>query len=126
MADMYFETLKPRIEEEWKKKGRKPEHIVKAKIAKEEVIEGIEIAKKEREKYIKKHPQETLSYREELQNLKKSLEEKKAKGKDTSSLEIKIKAIEDKLKTSKEKLSDKDVAGIKEEIEKIKKEGEKI
>jgi len=126
MADMYLESLRPKIEEHWRKLRRKPVHLVRKKITKKEIIVGIEKAKKEREKYIKKFSQETLSFEQELKDLKKEIEEKKSKGKKTSKLELKLTDLENRLKPFKGKIKEKDAAGIKDEIALIKKEVRKL
>jgi hypothetical protein len=126
VADMYLETLVPRLAEEWKKIGKAPRHIAKEKIARTDVERGIETAKKEREKYIKKIPQETLTLKQEIFNLKKEAEEKKKKGKNTTNSEQKIKDLEDRIGNYSDKISDKDKEGVMREIEGIRLEIKKL
>ena len=126
MADMYLESLVPRVAEQWKRLGKAPMHRVVEKIQRAEVIEGIKKAKIEREKYVLKNPEKSLSLNEELSGLKKALEEKKKLGKKTSNVELKIKSLEDRLRPFKGKIPEKDSAGIKREIDSIKKEIEGI
>jgi hypothetical protein len=126
MADMYFESLNPRLEDSWKKIGRKPIHLVKEKIKKEEVIAGIKKAKEERVKYIKKNPSEVLSIGQEISDMKKKIEELKKKGKKTSDLEIKLHSLEERVKPFKGKVPARDAQGISAELNELKKEVSKI
>jgi len=124
MADMYLESLNPRIEESWKKLGKKPRHIVVKKLQKAEVEKGISEAQKERAKYIKKNPEEKVSFAESLNQIKKLIEEKK-KSKDTSKLENKLAELQSRFKGIKE-VNSNDAAGAKAEIDEFKKEVEKL
>ncbi|MEI6058319.1 MAG: DUF87 domain-containing protein, partial [archaeon] len=126
IADMYLESLRPRIEEAWKKIKKTPVHLEKKKIARTEVEKGIEMAKKEREKYIKKNPQKEISVAEELINLKKLVEEKKKKGNKTDAVELSINSLSERIKPFKGKIQEKDAKDIMSEVEVIKKEVEKI
>ncbi|MCK5321107.1 VCBS repeat-containing protein [Candidatus Pacearchaeota archaeon] len=122
MADMYLESLRPKVEGQWKKVGKNPMHLVKKKLNKSEVVAGIEKAKVERAKYIKKNPQEKVSFDQEILDIKKSVGEEKKKGKDTSALEIKIEGLKERLKPFKGKISSKDSEGIEKEIDSLRKE----
>jgi len=123
MADMYLESLRPKAQGSWAKIGSPPMHLVKKKIAGEEVTEGIRKAQKERVKYIKKNPQQSISFDQELLNLKKGLEEKKKRGKDTSKIEMKFDVLKNKLAPLKGKpILAKDAVGIKKEVNDLKKQ----
>ena len=126
MSELYLSSLRPRIEEQWKKLGKKVQHIVRERISKEVVEKGISEAKKERAKYIKKNPEGEVSFAEEIVQLKKTLEEKKKAGKDVSQSEARVNDLQNRLKPFKGKISSKDAEGIKEEVDSIRKEAEKI
>jgi len=126
MADMYMESLLPRIAEQWKRMGKAPMHRVVEKIQRADVVEGIKKAKEEREKYILKNPEKNLSLNEEISKLKRALEEKKKMGKGTSNTELKLKNLEDRLKPFKGKIPEKDAVGLKSEMDLIKKEIEGV
>ena len=120
MADMYLESLRPKIEGQWKKVGREPMHLVRERLSKEDVAEGIKKAKVERAKYIKKNPQEKISFDQEILNIKKSVEEEKKKGKNTSALEVKVEGLKERLKPFKGNVPSKDSEGIEKEIDTLK------
>ncbi len=122
MADMYLESLRPKVEEQWKKAGKTPVHLVRKRMSRSEVVEGIAKAKIERAKYIKKNPQGKVSFDQKILDIKKSVEEEKKKGKETSALEIKIKGLQDRLKPFKGNVPTKDSLGIEQEINTLKKE----
>ncbi|MFH1521437.1 MAG: DUF87 domain-containing protein, partial [archaeon] len=122
MADMYLESLRPKVAEWWKNAGKTPVHLVRKKLSRTEVIEGIAKAKEERAKYIKKNPQGEVSFDEKISEIKKSVDEEKKKGKDTSALEIKVEGLRDRLKPFKGKVPAKDSLGIEQEIDALKKE----
>jgi len=126
MAELYLETLRPRIEEQWKKLGENPRHIVRKRLNKEVVKEGIVEAKKERAKYIKKNPEKEVSLAEEINKIKSKIEEKKKGGKVTSQVENKLQAIQERLKPFKGKVSEADARGIIEELKTLGKETEEI
>ncbi|PIN94501.1 hypothetical protein COU56_02600, partial [Candidatus Pacearchaeota archaeon CG10_big_fil_rev_8_21_14_0_10_31_9] len=126
MAEMYLESLRPRFVDSWKKLGKAPRHFVRKKIAREEVAKGIEEAKKERAKYIKKNPEKEVSFKEEIVDIKRKIEEFKKKGKDTSQIENKLNDLDNRLKPFKGKIGEKDAKGIKEEVDLIKEEVEKM
>ncbi|VVB78317.1 Uncharacterised protein [uncultured archaeon] len=127
MADMYLETLRPGIEEQWKKSGKKVEHVVKEKISKEEVVKGIEKAKQEREKFLKSNPQEALSIDSELKKLKDLLDTKKKSGKNTIISENNFNNLQTRLKPLNGKpLSASDVDSLKLEIKNLTDEINKI
>jgi hypothetical protein len=116
MAEMYLETLRPKIEEQWKSLGKKPMHIVKKKITKAEVASGIAKAKKEREEIVKKGPGEEVSLAESILELKKLVEEKKKKGVKTADVEAKIVSLNDKVRMFKGKINDSDSKVLKDEV----------
>jgi hypothetical protein len=126
MAEMYLESLRPRFVDSSKKLGKAPRHFVRKKIAREEVAKGIEEAKKERAKYIKKNPEKEVSFKEEIVDIKRKIEEFKKKGKDTSQIENKLNDLDNRLKPFKGKIGEKDAKGIKEEVDLIKEEVEKM
>jgi hypothetical protein len=125
MADMYLDAAVPKLEEQWRKLGRKPVHLVRKRISKEEVMKGILKAQKERTAYIKQNPEKKLSLNEEIGALKRDINAKKRGGKDTSKIEMQIADLEKRLKPSKGMVSKDDAEGIMKEIkdiqEKIKK-----
>ena len=125
MADMYLEGLVPRIEEQWKSLGLAVKHLVKKKLAREEVEKAIEKGKEEREKYIKKNPQEQISIYQEIVNLKNKVEEKKRKGAQTSETEVRISDLVNRVKSANGKLNESDTKGVLTEIAKLKEELEK-
>jgi len=124
MADMYLESLIPVILGDWKSIGKNPEHIIRERIAREEITEGISKAEKERERYIKENPPQRISFAEEISNLRKNLEEKKRRGKNTVILESKIADFLNRLKPFKGMVSARDAEGIKQELSSLKKEVE--
>jgi hypothetical protein len=126
MAEMYLEGLRTRVADQWKKLGKQPVHKVKERLKKEDISQALKKAKEEREKYIKKNPQEQISLKEEISAIKKIVEEKKKKGKKTNAVEVKIAAIEEKLKPFKGQVNANDAKGIKEELSKLKKEAEDV
>lgn len=127
MADMYLETIAPTIAGHWKSLNKNPEHIVKERISKEEVSEGIEKAKEEREKFIKNNPQEEFSLDNEIRKLKDFIEEKKRKGINTSENENQLNDLQNRLKPFKgKKLSPGDIEGIKSELKSIYNEINKL
>jgi len=122
MADMYLETLRPKLAEHWKKIGKEPIHIVRKKIARSEVVKGIQAAKIERAKYIKKNPEKKISFKEEVSGLKSQMESLKKKGKDTSGIEIRVKNLEDRLKPFKGAIPAEDSQSIAIEVNELKRE----
>ncbi len=126
MADMYLESLLPVILGDWKSIGKNPEHLVKERIEREEVMEGISRSEKEREKYMRENPARQVSFREELLNLKNKVEEKKRRGKNTAIIESKIVNFQERLKPFKDRINAKDAEGIKQELESLKAEIEKL
>ena len=121
MVDMYLESLLPVIAGHWKSLGKNPEHIVLERLTKSEVTEGIEKAAREREKYLKEHPEKKLSLAEELSKLRKGIEEKRKSGKNTTDLESKLNDFQNRLKTFTGKVSVKDAQGIMLELNSLKK-----
>jgi hypothetical protein len=122
MAEMYLESLRPRFEEHWSSLGKKPMHLVKKKIDKAAVSEGILKAKAERKKYVAKNPEKVQSFDQEVLDLKRLIEEQKRKGKKTSSVELKLTDLKKRLKPFKGKISASDAKGMGVEIESLKKE----
>ncbi|MBT4135340.1 DUF87 domain-containing protein, partial [archaeon] len=122
MAEMYLESLRPRFEENWKTLGKKPMHVVKKKIDRATVSEGILKAKAERKKYVSKNPEKVQSFDQEVLDLKKLIEEKKRAGKQTSSVELKLTDLKKRLKPFKGKISASDAKGMSAEVEGLKKE----
>lgn len=121
MVDMYLESLLPVIAGDWKSLGKNPEHVVRERISKTEVIEGISKAEKEREKYLKENPQKKLTLAEELSNVKKGIEEKRKEGKNTTDIESKLNDFQNRLKGFKGTVSQKDAEGIMQELNSLKK-----
>jgi len=126
MADMYLESLLPVILGDWKSIGKNPMHIVRERIEREEVMEGISRSEKERERYMRENPVREVSFREELWNLKREVEEKKKKGKNTAILESKIIDFQNRLRPFKDKINARDAEGIKQELDYLKKELERL
>ena len=126
MADMYLESLIPVILGDWKSIGKNPQHIVRERIAREEVTEGISRAEKERERYIRENPPKEISFEEELSNLRKNVEEKRKRGKNTANLESKIADFQNRLKPFKGRINIRDAEGIKQELNSLKKELERL
>jgi len=120
MADMYLETLRPKMVENWKKIGKVPMHLVRKKLTTSAVTQGIQRAKIERARYIKKNPQKVVSFDEEVSALKKRVEEQKKKGRDTAAIEMKITALVDRLKPFKGKITAKDAEGVTFEVDGLK------
>ncbi|MCK4649724.1 DUF87 domain-containing protein [Candidatus Pacearchaeota archaeon] len=120
IAEMYLKSLRSKAMDQWKKIGKKPMHLVRRRLSAVEVTEGIKKAKTERAKYIKKNPQESISFNEEILNIKKSVEEEKKKGRDTSIFEVKIEGLKNRLKPFKGNIPSKDSLGIKQEIDALK------
>jgi uncharacterized membrane protein len=121
MAEMYLESLRPRFEENWKSLGKKPMHLVRKKIRREVVSEGILKAKAARKKYVAKNPKKIQSFESEILSLKKLIEEQKRKGKQTSKIEMKFEDLKKRLKPYKGKVPANDAAGLKMEVEELKK-----
>ncbi|MDH3353319.1 MAG: DUF87 domain-containing protein, partial [Nanoarchaeota archaeon] len=122
MADMYLETLRPKVLEVWKKLGKTPMHIVKKTLAKKDVISGIAKAKAERAKYIKKNPQKIVSLGERVSDFKSRIDGVKKKGADTSKIEISLTALEDKLRPFKGKVPENDAKVISAEFDNLEKQ----
>jgi hypothetical protein len=122
MADMYLETLRPKLIEHWKKLGKEPMHIVRKKITRAEVVKGIQAAKIERAKYIKKNPEKKVSFKGEVSKLKERMETLKKTGKNTSNVEIRVKSLDDRLKPFKGKIPSEDSQSIAIEVNELKKE----
>jgi hypothetical protein len=121
MAEMYLESLRPRFEDNWKTLDKKPMHIVKKKINKAVVSEGILKAKAARKKYVAKNPKKVQSFDQDIIDLKKLIEEKKRKGKLTSKVEMQLEDLKKRLKPFKGRVSANDSAGLKAEVEELKK-----
>jgi len=122
MADMYLETLRPKLVEHWKKLGKEPMHIVKKKIARAEVMKGIQEAKIERAKYIKKNPEKRVLFKDEIVGLKERIETLKKMGKKTSTVEIRVKSLGERLKPFKKGISAGDSQSIAIEVNELKRE----
>lgn len=122
MADMYLDSLNPKVEAQWKRLGKTPIHLQKKIIDRNEVSQGIDKAKEERAKYIKKNPQRVISFEQEIINLKNKIEEIKKKGGDTSRVEIKLESLSNRIKLYKGKVPEGDAAGIKQEVVAISKD----
>jgi chromosome segregation ATPase len=101
IAEMYLEGLRTKLSDNWKRLGKKPEHLVRKVINKDLIERGISTAEKDRAKYIKKNPEHGMTIKEYLLNLKKDSDEIKKKGKDVSGLETKIKSLEEKINVTK-------------------------
>ena len=122
MADMYLETLRPKLVEHWKKLGKEPMHIVRKKIARIEVAKGIRAAKIERAKYIKKNPEKKVSFKDEVSGLKTRMETLKKSGKVTSNVDIRVKNLEERLKPFKKGIPSGDSQSIAIEVNELKRE----
>ncbi|MFH0712010.1 MAG: CARDB domain-containing protein [archaeon] len=120
MADMYLETLKPKLIGYWKKIGKEPMHIVRKKIASAEIAKAVQIAKIERAKYLKKNPEKRISFKEEVSKLKERMEALKKGGKDTSNVAIRVKGLEERLKPFKGVIPSEDSQSIAIEINELK------
>jgi len=126
MADMYLESLRPKLVEHWKKLGKEPMHIVRKKIARAEVVKGIQAAKIERAKYIKKNPEKRVSFKEEVSGFKKRLETLKKMGRDTSNIEIRVNGLDERLKPFKGVIPSGDAQSISIEVNELKRELTKL
>jgi surface protein len=126
VADMYLDSLRPRIEEQWKKLKRKPMHIVKKMISKEAMTTGLAEAKKQRKKYMKAHPEGVISLQKKILDLKVFVDEKKKKGIKTAKIEIKIQDLENRIKAFGGKVNEKDTKSVEKEISALKKELDKL
>jgi len=122
MADMYLESLRPRFVSAWKSLHKKPMHPKKVIMKNKDLLKGISKAKKDRENYIKKNPQEVLSLGEEVAKLKSLIESKKRVGVNTSQFEATVQNLEDRLKPFKGNVPEDDSKGISQEISSLKKE----
>ena len=125
MADMYLEPLVATIQGHWMSLKKNPEHIVRQRISREEIIKGIEKSMQEREKFLRNNPQ-TNPIEADISNLKKSVLEKKKLGKNTLSIESRITDFENKIKSFKGKIDPKYFGSIKQEIISFKKEIDNI
>jgi hypothetical protein len=121
MADMYLETIALKIIENWKRLGKSPVPLVKKRLSKSEVIEGIKKAKESRVRYIKENPQENISVSENISNLNKKIEGMKKEGINTSLIQIKLKDIGRRVKPFNGKIPIADAKNIKIELEEIDK-----
>ncbi len=126
MADMYLDSLKPKVAEHWTKLGKAPEHLVKRRVSEDEILSGVEKANQERAKYIKKNPEKKASFEQEISELKKQAQKKKEEGKEISSVESMIAGLEERVKNDSDDDLSKDSDAVKEEMDSIKKEMEKI
>ncbi|MFH0808261.1 MAG: Ig-like domain-containing protein [archaeon] len=122
MADVYMESVRPKILEYWKQAGKEPVHMIKRRLKKDVVMTGIQKAKEERANYIKKNPQEIVSINEELLELKKEIEGKKKEGIDTSKIEIEFHVLEDRVKPFKGKVPAGDADVLRLDVERIRAE----
>jgi chaperonin cofactor prefoldin len=104
----------------WTKAKKKPVHLVKQILNKEEVNKGITEGMKERAK-LKKEDVKVVSPEESIKNVGNIIQDKK-KTKDTSSLELKFNDLNTRIKSFKGKMSDKDKEEINKEIETLKTE----
>ena len=102
VADMYMETLRPKILEQWKASRHKPIHLVRKRISHEAIAKGVEKAKSERKEIIEKEKKE-LTPKQAIIELKKRVEEAKKKGKQTAALEIDLTRLVEEVKKSKGK-----------------------
>src|SRR3989338_1407540 len=125
MADMYLEPLKQKLKETWVHIQKKPEHIVRKKISSQEVLEGISAGKKERKKFLQKNPEKEISLKEEMNKLKKGLDEKKSQGKNIFILETKFDDLKNRIGKN-DKVNPDNAKGILSEIEQFKKDIEKL
>ena len=119
MAEVYLESVRPKVVDYWAKAGKDPVHIVRKRLAKEVVVAGVRKAKSSRASYIKKNPQKIISVSEELSELKKQVEERKREGVDTSKVEIRLRALMNRVKPFKGKISAGDVKALRAEIKMI-------
>jgi len=129
MADMYLQILRPKLEESWMSVGKKPRHLVKKKISREEIVGGIAKAKEERVKYIKENPEEIIDIGREISKLKKKLAEKKRKGGDKrliSNIDSWIHALKERIKPFKGKINTEDSEVIMKALESVGKEIDKL
>ena len=101
---------------------RQSVEIVKKKINRQDISEGVAKAKLEREKFVKKNPEKSLSFDGEILKMKKALEDKKKLGKQTTQAEAKLKDLQTKLKPFKGKIKKEDAQGISMEIKNLMKE----
>jgi len=125
MADMYLEGVRPRVLEQWKKLRKIPVHLKKEKISQKEVLEGVKSAKVEREKYLKKNPQGSLSLVQEVTAIKDLIAEKKKKKKNTAEIEGKLRDFVKRIR-DKGKIKANEVEAIKKEIDALKKAANKL
>jgi len=77
VVEIYLEGLKPRVEKEWEKLGKKPKKREIQLVAEEEIRESIEEAKKSREKWEKEEAKKAPKEGEKKEEVK--LEEKEVK-----------------------------------------------
>ncbi|MBI2671345.1 DUF853 family protein, partial [Candidatus Woesearchaeota archaeon] len=124
LAEIYLESLNPKMNAEWKKIGKTPAKLVVKKVSKEEILSGFEEAKKEREKFVK--VEEKLSGIKQLESdlikLRKDLEEKKKSGVNTSLIEIKMKDLYIKAKRALETKKKTDLDEARNLLDSISKE----
>jgi hypothetical protein len=121
MADMYLESLTPMLLEQWKKLGKKPQHLQKEKMEKEEIMKGVETARKDREKYIKSKQSNEIDLREELINLYKKINDSKKRGIDTFEMDGKIKSFQDKAASFKGTLTPEEAKDLLKDLNILKK-----
>ena len=128
LADIYLESLTPKINNEWKRIGKSPPKLEIKKVSKEEIIKGVEEAKKERQNYIKK--EEKMSEFNQLEvdvsKMNRELEEKKKKGINTSLIEIKIKDLDKEIKRAFETKKKSDLQEARNLLDSINKEISKL
>jgi len=96
LADIYLESLNPKLSSEWTKLGKKPLKLETRKLNKEEIMKNVAKAIEERKKYSSKEEKldDFKQLEVNLRTLKKKLEEIKSTGINTSLIEIKLKELE--------------------------------
>ncbi len=125
MADMYFESLKPRLEEQWKRLKKKPMHKPKQKIKREEVMMGVSESIKQRKEYEQKNPKQKITFQQDLEEIKKELRKVKKKN-EAKMIKEQLTDIEQRIKPYKGSIPQKDAEGIKKELQDIKDNLKKI
>ncbi|MFH1364991.1 MAG: DUF87 domain-containing protein [archaeon] len=126
MADMYLESLNPMMASQWKKIGRSPQRMQKKRIEKEEIMKGVETAKREREKYIKSQKLEQINLKEELIKIYEKIGEAKRKGVDVIKIQGETKDFQDKAASFGGKVSNADAKELIKGLNILKKEVESL
>ncbi len=80
MVDIYLESIKPRIESEWKKLGKTPPEKEQKYISSDELEKGLQEARKSREEYLKEHEgAKEEKHEAPIEKLKKRMNELESK-----------------------------------------------